>query len=349
MDTLSVDTRSAETTALDALDVPAMVQDLQTLVRVPSVGGSAAESDAQLLVGRWLGDAGCDVDLWTIDVPELAADPDFPGMEVPPAEALGLVGAWGQEDGPTLVLNGHVDVVPPGDLSQWSTDPFAGQLRGDVLYGRGACDMKAGLVAAVHALRAVRSSGVRLRGRVLLQSVVGEEDGGLGTVATLRRGYRGDAAVLPEPTGLDLVPACAGALTLRLTVSGLSTHAAVRGSGVSSLEKFWLVWRALLRLERRRNLNPHPLMSHPKQPYPISIGTVSAGAWASSVPDLLVAEGRLGVALDEDPDEARRQLEQTVAEVCDSDAWLRDHRVQVAWSGGSSRVGSCCRARRCCR
>ena len=98
------------------------------------------------------------------------------------------------------MLNGHIDVVPPGEVG-WSVDPWAGQVRDGRVLGRGACDMKAGLACQLLAVKALRDAGVQPRGRVLLQSVVGEEDGGLGTFATLRRGHRGDLAVICEPTG----------------------------------------------------------------------------------------------------------------------------------------------------
>ncbi len=180
---------------------------------------------------------------------------------------------------------------------------------------------------------------MRLRGRVLLESVVGEEDGGLGTFATLQRGHTGDLAVICEPTSGNLVPACAGALTFRLTVPGRSVHASARLEGVDAVEKYLLVHQALRRLEAARNRDVHPLMSRYTLPYPLSVGTVRAGDWASSVPDLLVAEGRIGVALGEDPADARAALERAVAQVCADDAWLAAHPVQVTWWGGQFAPG----------
>ena len=95
--------------------------------------------------------------------------------------------------------------------------------------------MKAGLVCQLAAVEALRSAGVRLRGSLQLQSVVGEEDGGLGTFATLLRGHHGDAAVICEPTATALVPAAAGALTFRLSVLGRSVHASVRTVGIDAI------------------------------------------------------------------------------------------------------------------
>jgi acetylornithine deacetylase len=155
----------------------------------------------------------------------------------------------------------------------------------------------------------------------------------------LARGWRADACLVPEPTGLDLVPANAGALTFRLTVPGLATHASRRTEGVSALEKLLPVLAALDRLEEARNAQVDPLMSRWPIAYPISIGKVQAGDWASTVPDLLVAEGRYGVALDEPVEVARAALEEAVAQASNADPWLREHPVQVTWWGGQFASG----------
>ncbi len=314
---------------------------LGELIAIPSVSGTDGENDAQARLARLLADGGLEVDHWSIDLPSLTAEDDFPGMEVERVEAWGLVGRLaGSGDGATLMLNGHIDVVPPGDVAQWNGSPFSGSTRDGRIFGRGACDMKAGLLAAHWAVQAIRRSGVRLRGDLLLASVQGEEDGGLGTYALLRRGYRADACVIPEPTELELVPANAGALTFRLHVHGSATHASRRTEGVSAIEKFWPVWRALLDLEARRHAELDPAAAAKwTLTHPLSIGTIHAGDWASSVPDLLVAEGRMGVALGEPVGDARLALEQAVAEACAADPWLRDHPVTVEWWGGQFASG----------
>ena len=224
-----IDARLPETFAL-----------LAELVRIPSVSGTDPEHEIQARLAVSSPRAGLEVDHWQIPLDELLAEPDFPGVEVERREAWGLVGRLpGSGGGDTLLLNGHVDVVPIGNPAAWSRpDAFSGEVVGDTLFGRGACDMKAGLVAALAAVQAVRRLGVPLRGDLLLACVPGEEDGGLGTYAMLRRGWRADACVVPEPTGLDLVTANAGALTFRLRVPGRATHASRRTEGVSAVEKF---------------------------------------------------------------------------------------------------------------
>jgi acetylornithine deacetylase len=329
-----------EASAVAAVDEAAIARTLLDLLAVPSVTGSAAESDLQHVLGRHLQRLGLDVDLWSMDLTQLCADPRFPGGEAPRTEAWGLVGTTQPGgDGPTLILQGHVDVVPPGDLARWAGDPFRPRVVGDVVHARGACDMKAGVVAILAALAAVRASGARLRGQVAAHFVVSEEDGGLGAFGTLARGHTGDACIITEPTGGALMTANAGALTFRIDVPGRATHGSTRYAGVSAIDAYLPIHRALAGLEARRNTDAHPLMAEYPIPYPLSVGTVRAGDWASSVPDLLVAEGRLGVRLDEDPARARAELEACVAEACAGDPWLRDHPAAVSWPGGQFASG----------
>lgn len=328
----------AEAAALAAVDEAAAAQTLLDLLAVPSVTGSAAESELQHVLARHLERLDLDVDLWSMNLHELRGDPDYPGAEAARDEAWGLVGVT-PGDGPTLVLQGHADVVPPGDRARWAGDPFVPRVAGDVVYGRGACDMKAGLVAVLAALAAIRSAGVKLRGRLAAHFVVSEEDGGLGAFGTLRRGHRGDACIITEPTSGTLMTANAGALTFRIEVPGQATHGSTRYAGVSAIDSYLPLHRALAALEAARNADSPPLMAAYPIPYPLSVGTVHAGDWASSVPDLLVAEGRLGVRLDEDPADARAALENCVAEACAADPWLRDHPATVTWPGGQFASG----------
>ncbi|MFC7643744.1 M20/M25/M40 family metallo-hydrolase [Streptosporangium lutulentum] len=228
-------------------------------------------------------------------------------------------------------------MVPTGDLAKWETDPFAARISGDVLHGRGACDMKAGLAANLAVVAALSKAGVRLARPLAVHCVVGEEDGGLGAFATLARGHRGEAAVIAEPTSGAIIAATAGALTFRIEVAGRAAHGATRYEGVNALEVFWPVFEAIRRLEADRNRDPDPVFDGNPMPYPIEIGTVRAGDWASSVPDLLVAEGRLGVRLDEDPAQARLALETVIAEL--GHPWLREHPPVVTWPGGQFASG----------
>lgn len=312
-----------------------MVADVSDLVRLPSISGTDEENEIQGRLAHRLQDDGLDVDHWQIPLATTLAQPDFPGMEVDRTESWGVVGRLaGSGTGPSLMLNTHVDVVPPGDLGAWDADPFSGRIDTDAVHGRGSCDMKGGLVAALWTMRALSALRVPLRGDVSIGTVVGEEDGGLGTYAMLQRGWGADACIIPEPTSLDLAPGNAGALTFRVNVRGAATHASRRTSGVSAIEKFIPVFQAVRRLEARRNEVRHPLQARWDLPIPIEIGTVASGDWASSVPDLLTANGRMGVGIGEDVEAAKRQLEGALAELGDTDPWFRQNPVEVTWWGG---------------
>lgn len=329
-----------ESMALESIDKAAVAALLLDLIAVPSVTGSAAESELQHRLARRLDGLGLDVDLWSMDLPALRATPGFPGTEAPRDEAWGLVATTaGDADGPTMILQGHVDVVPPGDLARWEGDPFVPRVTGGVVHGRGACDMKAGLVANLAALAAIRSAGITLRGRVAAHFVAGEEDGGLGAFGTLQRGHTGDACIITEPTSGTLVTANAGALTFRIEVPGKATHASTRDAGVNAIDAYLPIREALIGFEAHRNADPDPLLAEYAIPYALSVGKLQAGDWASSVPDLLVAEGRLGVRLDESPAAARAAFESCVAAACASDPWLSAHPASVTWPGGEFASG----------
>jgi acetylornithine deacetylase len=321
-----------EVKAIEALDTDGCIRLTQDLVRVPSVTGN--ERAVQDLVALVLEEAGLEVDRWEADVDRLKTHPRFPGMEVERTEAVLVAGLLGQKGERSLILNGHVDVVPPGDRQAWHASPWSAHIQAGRLHGRGACDMKAGLAVAISAAAALKKSGLPLRGRLIVQSVVGEEDGGIGTFAMAERGYRADAAYVLEPTRLRIIPAQAGALSFRLRLTGRSAHASVRYEGISAIEKFELVEARLRQLERSLNQRPHPLFTQYPIAYPLSIGRLRAGSWSSTVPDELECEGRVGVPVGMASAEVRRQFAAAVSDVAQRDAWLAEHPPKLEWYGG---------------
>jgi acetylornithine deacetylase len=330
----------AEERVLASIDERALVQDLIDQIRIPSITGTDAESELQHRVAGQLDGLGFDVDSWKLDLPLLKSHPDFPGVEAPRSEGYGVVGSLGPAGTPAIVLQGHVDVVPIGDRDKWvDRDPFSGAVWDGAVHGRGACDMKAGSAANLAVARALATSGVTLERGFAVHSVVSEEDGGLGAFATILRGHGGDAAILTEPTSDRIVVANAGALTFELRVAGRAAHGSTRLEGYSAIEAFLPVYAALHELERERNRRPDHLFGDYPLPFPISIGTVRAGDWASSVPDLLVAEGRLGIQLGEDVRHARLSFETAIAAASARDPWLRDNPVEVTWPGGQFASG----------
>jgi len=327
-----MDIMEAERRVLEAIDVEDMLEYLCELISIPSVGNE--EKAAQENVASKLRRIGLEVDVWELDFEALREHPSF-SMSIERDEGLGVVGVMeGNGGGRSLILNGHVDVVAQGNEANWSHPPWSGKITERRVYGRGAADMKGGLCCAIYAAKAIRDSGVQLKGGLILESVIGEEDGGVGSLAAVLRGYSSDGAVVMEPTGLKVAPAHAGALSFRVTVPGKSAHACVREEGVSAIEKFIPIYSALKALEEERNKKVNdPLYANYRLPYPLNIGKVQGGTWPGTVAESLVFDSRIGVAVDERVEEARDSLERAVAKAAQADPWLREHLPKVEWRG----------------
>jgi len=300
------------------------------------------------LVASWLEPVADEVDRWVTPMSELEADPAYPGREVERDE-VPVVAARvaGNRPGSTVVLTGHADVVPVGDRSKWTRDP-AGELDGDVLYGRGSADMKGGIVAALEAFTRVALDERDFAGELRFVAVPGEEDGGTGTLAAIRRGWTGDLVIVPEPTsgpdGPQVVVAHGGALTYTIEVDGRSAHAATKLLGESALDHFLTVYAAVERLERELNAaERNPAMVATGLPYPTTVGVVHGGVWASNVMEQITAELRVGVTIEESVPEAEARFERTLRAAIAGDPWLDAHPPRIERTGaafGSSSIAT---------
>jgi acetylornithine deacetylase len=321
-----------EDAALAALDLDALGRDAADLVRVPSITGD--ERAALQLVAERADAAGLAAGLHVHDLATLRAHPDHPGEEAARDELWGVTATLAGSAPGRLCLNGHVDVVGPG-AEPWQRDPWSGAIEAGRLHGRGAVDMKGAVVAALHALAALRRAGVETP-EVVLQAVASEEDGGLGTFAALERDADFDAALLPEPTGLRVVCAQAGALTFRGVVQGRSAHAAERLAGCSAIDRYVRVHQALAAHEGAVNTKvEHPLMRELPLPYPLLVGRVAGGGWSSQVPDRVEFEGRLGVPVGASLEAARTALQREVDTALDDG----EAPCTLVWEGGAFAPG----------
>lgn len=311
----------------DAIDL------LRRLVQAQSTQGH--ERAAQQIVAEHLRMLGLEVDVWEPDGPTLSHDPYFCSPRTDFGGSPNVVGVWkGVGGGRSMILNGHVDVVPVGDVSRWTRDPWAGDVDGGRLYGRGATDMKGGNVSLLLAVAALKSLNVRLLGDVIVESVVDEESGGAGTLAAVRRGYTADAALVPEPTGMRIFPKQQGSLWFRLTVAGRAAHGGTRYEGVSAIEKTQPVLAALARLESERNTRiDDPLYAGTPIPVPVNVGSIKGGDWPSMVPDRVALEGRLGVIPGEAVEAAQADMTAAMAALAGTDPWFAEHPVVIEWFG----------------
>lgn len=320
-----------EETALGALDTDGLIGDAAAFLKVPSVTGD--ERTALEWLAERASALGLECDLHQHDLTALRAHPDHPGEEAPRDELWGLtITLPGTRPG-RIALDGHVDVVSPG-TEPWRLGPWSGAVEDGRLHGRGSVDMKGPVIAALHALLALRETD---HPEVVLMAVPSEEDGGLGTFAALERDARFDAALLPEPTGLRVVCAQAGALTFKGEIRGVAAHAAERLAGHSAIDRYVHVHAAFAEHERAVNANvQHPLMRELELPYPLLVGQLSAGEWSSMVPDQLRFEGRLGVPVGADLQQARDELQAVVDRALDDGL----PRCVLAWEGGAFAPGT---------
>jgi acetylornithine deacetylase len=322
---------------LDAVDrrFDEQVLFLTELASHPSTRGN--EQSAQRFMSRTLNRLGYATDSWEIDVGEIAHLPGFSPVIGDYDDAVNVVGAHRSRSrrGKSLILNGHIDVVPTGPLDMWDSPPFEPRIDGGYMYGRGVGDMKAGLVANLYALHALRDTGCQPAADVYFQSVVEEECTGNGMLACLQRGYRADAALIPEPFAEKLVTAQVGVIWFQVHLKGKPVHVLEAGSGFNAIDASLPLIAALKELEKRWNKPKyaHPHYLHHEHPLNLNIGKIRGGDWASSVPAWCCVDVRMGIYPGQDIDAACAEIEACIHAAADKDDYLRKNRPDVIYNG----------------
>lgn len=259
----------------------------------------------------------------------------------------------------SLILCGHVDVVPIGERSRWTVDPFGGEVKDGRIYGRGAVDMKSGVAACIAAARAIGKAGLELQGRLSIHTVVDEEAGGFGAMDAVAKGRLAKAAIVAEPTWGDVQPSEGGLYWVRVTVKGRQGHAGFRfneiwpqhdtpGRIVPSVNAIELATRFLTALREfesiRCRTSDHPLL--PPGLSTISPGVIHAGAGQGPdglpvimtnpaiIPDVAVIDLDYKFLPDEKPEEVQREFEAFVHHFCQQDRWLKDNPISIEWALG---------------
>lgn len=309
------------------------IERLQHMVQLASTQGN--EQAVQEIVAELLTQLGLEVDMWELDSERLKKHAYFYSNRETFAGSPNVIGVLkGSGGGKSIILNGHVDVVPEGDHDQWNAHPYSGEVLNGKLYGRGATDMKGGNIALLIAIEAIQALGIRLKGDVIFQSVVEEESGGAGTLDAILQGYQADAAIIPEPTNMAIFPKQQGSKWFRLIVLGRTAHGGTPYLGVSAIDKAFIVNEHVKELEKVRNERiTDPLYDTIPVPIPINIGNIAGGDWPSSVPDRLIMEGRIGIAPGETMEEVQIEMEAWIERLAEKDDWFKEYPVQLEWYG----------------
>ncbi len=309
-----------------------VVRTLSELVRIPSVTGQ--EGEAQKYMSRLYSDLGLKVTSLAADYDKIHRHKAFVNSGFEFQERPNIIGVLpGEPSARSLLLNGHIDVVSPEPVAEWEFSPWEGKVVGNKLYGRGACDMKAGLMANYFALKSILGAGLKPEGTVTLQSVIEEEPlGGGGTLACLLEGYTADGMIIPEPN-MKIIIAHPGVIFFKVKVAGRSAHAGAAHTGVNAIGKMNIIYEALVKLdEKRARDNPYPLFEKQAgRSCHLNIGTYRAGDWISTVAGWAELECRLSYLPAEDEDEVKHQVEQVVRKAADGDEWLSQYLPEIVW------------------
>lgn len=319
---------------------------LSELVQIPSISPNypgldknevlGGETRANEALAEHYRAIGCTVDLWE--------------EEQKRANLVGVV--KGSGGGRSLIFNGHIDTVPPGAHEDWlDNNPYSGKVQDGKLYGLGSTDMKGGIVAQFGAARALAAAGVRLKGDLILESVVGEEsmDHEAGTTATVRRGYKADAAIVSEPSSypvpLTIGPASPGLLYLVINVTGRATHPGIRAEfvrpggagdaiGVNAVEKGAQILAAIQRLEQNWGMSKKHPFFRPGY-FTIHPGVIVGGPPGPLVPYIVSTYCRLECIVwyppQEPVEDIKAEIEDYVYTAARLDPWLAEHPPEIEW------------------
>jgi acetylornithine deacetylase len=300
------------------------------------------ESGLQQFLADRLAGLGADIDQFEPDAATLRDHPMMPPWHHWKGRPITVATLRGTGGGRSLIVNGHIDVVSPGDLARWTSPPFEADVRDGRIYGRGAVDMKGGIAAAIFALEALVANGVRLAGDVIVETVPDEETCAMGTVAVIERGYRADAGLVPEPTRLNLWIATRGLLHGSVVIPGRSAHAEMNqpswreGGGVNAIEHSVSVLQAFQELSAdwaTRDTKAHALLGRPC----VQPTIIRGGAFISNVPESCRIDVN-ATYLPGDADEngygavPRAEIVQAVEAAAGRDEWLAENPPAWTWA-----------------
>ena len=264
-----------------------------------------------------------------------------PGAGVPMRSYDGRYDVIGRRSGETagtsLLLHGHIDVVPADEPELWASPPFQPQRREGWMYGRGAADMKCGFAMGWLALRALLDPAAPMPlGPLTFVAAIEEEYTGNGTLATVEAGVVADAAVLLEPTELDLLLGGVGILWMEISVDGRAAHAHAAGEAVNAVAAMLPVLAALEGFERELNTFGDPRIKT-ADPFHVNVGRVRAGDWASSVPSVARLDVRVGFPMDWTVAQAEARLRDHLNSALADDPWLGKHPPRLRPNGFRAR------------
>jgi len=305
---------------------------LQQMVAIPSVTGD--EARIQKFLADYMAKLGLAVDMWETDWEALKKHPAYIPVDRGYGGRPNIVATCkGTGGGRSLLLNGHTDVIPVAG-GTWSDDPWSGKIKNGRIYGRGSCDMKSGVASHIMAVECLMAAGVKPKGDVHINVVVDEEVSGHGTLDTVIRGYKADAGISGETSGLAVQPACIGRIWFEIEIRGKPAGIQKRYEGISGIELGNKIVKAVSDLEAKRVATvTHPLYPNALDTLPCIIGSFSAGNYPSAFPANALLKGSIGTVPSEDHEGVKQSLVQQIARAAGEDPWMKLHPPQVRFVG----------------
>jgi acetylornithine deacetylase len=293
------------------------VELLSELVACPSLSGQ--EGEVQLLVEKTLTQLGLEIERVPIDTESMQDNPLFSPPCDPDNGRFSLIARHMPKVsvGKSVMFNGHVDVVPTGPEHMWSSPPFSPVVRDRRLYGRGSSDMKAGIVCAIIAYKALREAGYAPAAPVFFNTVLEEENTGNGTLSSVLAGANADAVIIPEPQNEMMLAAHIGVFWMQLELYGKPMHAMAASAGVNPIDVCMLIRAELKVIEAEWNAQScrHAAYADHAHPINFNLGKIQGGEWTSSLPCTCKMEVRVGVFPGRDVSEAKAEVERRVRAV----------------------------------
>ena len=307
---------------------------LQQIVQIPSVTGN--EGPIQEFMKKYLEEMGLVVDCFVPDKEELKKHPAYVHTDISYEGRPNLVAtAKGSGGGRSLLFNGHIDVIPEGAAENWGHGCWSGAIEDGKLYGRGTSDMKSGVAAMTMALKAIRDSGVKLKGDVLLEYVMDEELTGNGTLACVMRGYKADAGICCETSSMRVQPGSIGRIWFTILVKGKAAGIQRRYEGVNAIDLGYIVTKAVSDFEAERvGKITHPLYPDILGSIPCMVGIFESGSYNSAFPDNCILKGSLATVPGENSAQVKQEFIAYIQEnTAKQHSWLKDNPPQVVFTG----------------
>ena len=311
-----------------------LISFMKKIIQIPSVTGD--EGTIQDYLYEYLNNLGLDVEKVNIPISELEKHPGYVKSSTPYIEYPNLVATLkGSSNNHSLLFNGHVDVIPEGDLENWEYNPWSGEIKKGKMYGRGTSDMKSGVAAFTMAIKAIIESDIKLKGDIIAEYVVDEELTGNGTLACVINGYKADAGICCETSSMHVQPGSIGRIWFEIKIKGKAAGIQKHFEGISGIDLGYIITKIVSEFEDIRVKNiTHHLYPDILSSIPCAIGQFESGTYASAFPDSCLLKGSIATVPGENSLNIKNEfIEYIVKRASEEHPWFKKFPPEINFTG----------------